>query len=105
MSNSIKVTENVVLQNSQKDWDSQTGRSNLMLNGEYSLVKKTEICTIWPANTGDTRDMRLIPGSGRSPGGGHGNPLQDSCLGDPMDRGAWRATIYMVAKRQTRLGI
>ena len=41
-----------------------------------------------PANAGDARDTSLIPGSGRSPGGGNGNPLQYSCLGNPMDRGA-----------------
>ena len=51
----------------------------------------------------NVRDMDLIPGSGRSPGGGHGNPLQYSCLEDPMDRGAWRATVHGVAKSQTRL--
>ena len=43
-----------------------------------------------PANAGDTRDTGLIPGLGRSPGGGHGNPLQYSCLENPMDRGAWQ---------------
>ena len=42
-----------------------------------------------PANIGGIRDMGLIPGLGRSPGGGHGNPLQDSCLENPMDREAW----------------
>ena len=42
-----------------------------------------------PANAGDVRDVGLIPGSGRSPGGGHGNPLQSSYLENPMDRGAW----------------
>ena len=42
-----------------------------------------------PASAGNIRDTGLIPGSGRSPGGGHGNPLQYSCLGNPMDRGAW----------------
>ena len=46
-----------------------------------------------PANTGDLRDADLIPGWGRSPGGGHGNPLQYSCLENPMDRGAWWATV------------
>ena len=46
-----------------------------------------------PANAGDMRDMDWIPGSGRSPGGGHGNPLQYSCLENPMDRGAWWATV------------
>ena len=45
-----------------------------------------------PANAGDVRDTGLILGSGRSLGGGHGNPLQYSCLENPMDRGAWRAT-------------
>ena len=44
-----------------------------------------------PANAGDVRDASLIPGSGRSPGGGHGNPLQYSCLENLMDRGAWWA--------------
>ena len=39
-------------------------------------------------------DLGLIPGSGRSPGGGHGNPLQCSCLGNPVDRGAWKATVH-----------
>ena len=42
-----------------------------------------------PANAGDTGDMGSIPGSGRSPGGGHGSPLQYSCLENPTDRGAW----------------
>ena len=43
-------------------------------------------------------DLDLIPGLGRSPGGGNGNPLQYSCLENPMDRGAWQATVYGVAK-------
>ena len=45
-----------------------------------------------PANAGDKRDVGLIPGSGRSPGGGHGDPLQYSCLEKPLGRGAWQAT-------------
>ena len=45
-----------------------------------------------PADAGDLRDTGSIPGSGRSPGGGHGNPLQHSWLENPVDRGAWRAT-------------
>ena len=48
-------------------------------------------------------DLGLIPGLGRSPGEGNGNPLQYSCLENPMDRGAWWATVYGVAKSQTRL--
>ena len=54
-----------------------------------------------PANAGDIRDTGLILGSGRSLGGGHGNPLQYSCLENPTDRGAWRATVHRVAKSQT----
>ena len=56
-----------------------------------------------PANAGDIRDMGLIPGSRRSPGGGHGIPLQYSCLENPMDREAWWATVHGVAKSQTPL--
>jgi len=48
-------------------------------------------------------DLGLIPGLGRSPGEGNGNPLQYSCLGNPMDRGAWWVTVHGVAKSQTRL--
>ena len=54
-----------------------------------------------PANAGDVRDADLIPGLGRSPGEGNGNPLQYSCLENPMDGGAWWATIHGVAKSQT----
>ena len=56
-----------------------------------------------PASAGDIRDAGSIPGSGRPPGGGHGNPLQSSCLENPMDRGGWWATFHRVAKSQTRL--
>ena len=51
-------------------------------------------------NAGDIRDLGSILGSGRSPGGVHGNPLQYSCLENPMDRGTWRATVHRVAKNQ-----
>ena len=54
-----------------------------------------------PANAGDIRDSGSIPELGRSPGGGNGNPLQYSCLGNFMDRGAWRATVHGVMKSQT----
>ena len=56
-----------------------------------------------PANSGDTGDPGLIPGLGRSPGGGHGNPLQYSYLENPLDRGAWWAAVHRVAKSQTEL--
>ena len=54
-----------------------------------------------PANAGDVSDMGLILGLGRSPGERHGNPLQHSCLENPMVRGAWWATVHGVAKSQT----
>ena len=63
--------------------------------GEVLVVKNP------PANAGDKREVGLIPGSRRSPGGGHGNPLQYSCLENPMDRGAWQATVHGVAESDT----
>ena len=60
------------------------------------VVKKT------PENAGD-EDVGSIPGLGTSPGGGHGNPHQYSCLQNSMDRGAWWATVCRVAKSQTQL--
>ena len=57
-----------------------------------SMVKNS------PANAGDAGDVGLIPGLGRTPRVGNGNPLQHSCLGNAMDRGTWQATIRGVAK-------
>ena len=54
-------------------------------------------------SAGDIRDEGLIPGSGRSPGRGHSNSPQDSCLENSMDRGVWRTTVHGAAKSQTRL--
>ena len=56
-----------------------------------------------PVNAGDTRDTGSIPGPGRSPGGGHGNSLQYSCLEDPTGRGTWWAMAHRVVKSRTRL--
>ena len=56
-----------------------------------------------PANSGDIRDTHSIPGSGKSPRKGNGNPLQYSCLENPRDRGAWQPTAHKVAKSWTRL--
>ena len=56
-----------------------------------------------PASAGDIRDKGLIPGLERSPGGGHSNPLQLSCLENPMDKGTLRVTVHRVAKRWTQL--
>ena len=67
------------------------------LSHQESLLKNL------PANSGDIRDAVLIPMSRTSRGGGHGNPLQCSCLENPMDRGAWQATVYRVTKSWTQL--
>ena len=56
-----------------------------------------------PASAGDARDVGSIPGSRRSPGGGHGNPLQYSYLENPMNRGVWWATVHGVTKSWTQL--
>ena len=56
-----------------------------------------------PANAGDIRDAGLIPGSGRSHGGKHGNPLKYSCLENPMDRGTWQATAHKVTENWAQL--
>ena len=56
-----------------------------------------------PANAGGTRDVGSISGSGKSPGEGNGNPLQYSCLENPMDRGAWWATVHKVARESDSL--
>ena len=56
-----------------------------------------------PANAGDVRDVGLILGLERFPGGGHGSPLQYSCLESHMDRGAWKATVHRASKSQTQV--
>ena len=69
-------------------------------NGAYQgalLVKNPS------ASARGAKDMGSVPGSGRSPGGGHGRPLPYSCLENPMDRGAWQATVHGVAQSRTRL--
>ena len=53
------------------------------------------------ANSGDVRTVGLVPGLGRPPGAGNGNPLQYSCLENPIDRGTWWATVHGVAKNRT----
>ena len=56
-----------------------------------------------PANAGELKDVSSIPGSGRAPGGGHGNPFQYSYVKNPMDRGVCPATVHKVAKSRTQL--
>ena len=70
----------------------------LVVASQVALVGKNP-----PANAGDLGDAGLIPGLGRSPGGGHGNPCQYSCLENPTDRGVWWATVHRVEKSRTRL--
>ena len=70
---------------------------NMIYNSGGSVVKNL------PTNAGDTGDTGWIPGSGRSPQRGCGNPLQYCCLKNPVDRGAWWATIHGVTKSQTPL--
>ena len=95
----------------QSDYTSLTISSAMCEGFNFSMFLSMPIIT-WasqvvlvvknpPANAGDVREVGLILGSGRSPGGGHGNPLQYSCLENPMDRGAWQATVHRVAKSQT----
>ena len=68
------------------------------------LLRASQVALIvmnLPAKVGDVRDVGSIPGSGRSPRGGHSNPLQYSCLESPMDRGVWQAQVHRVSKSQT----
>ena len=71
----------------------KTIEKNSLLASQVSPVIKNLL-----AKAGDARDMGLIPGLGRSPGGGYGNPLQYSCLENSMDREDWQATVHRVTK-------
>ena len=73
---------------------------------EYYLT--SQVATVvknLPANAGDARNVGSIPGWGRSPGVGNGNPFQYYCLENPMDRGAWWATVNRVTKNWTQLSM
>ena len=72
-------------------------------SGLYPASQVALVVKNLPANSGDLRNVGLIPGLERSPGEGNGNPAQYSCLENPMDRGAWQATVHGVAKCQTQL--
>ena len=67
----------------------------------HGLPKVVLVVRNPPANAGDIRDSGSIPGSGRFPGDGHGNPLQYSCLENPMERGAWWVIVHSVVKSRT----
>ena len=97
----------------------RSGRSPGVGNGnplQYSCLENSMGRAAWQATVygvaknplekaGDIRDVGSIPGLGRVPGVGNGNPLQYSCLGNPMDRGAWQAIVKGMANSQTRLSI
>ena len=67
----------------------------------HSSILASQVVKNLLGNAGDVRDSGSIPGSRRSPEGGQGNPLQYSCLGNPMDSGAWRDTVHGVTKSWT----
>ena len=69
---------------------------------KYMVSQVAQVVKNLPANAGDRRDAGSIPGLGRSPREGNGNPVQESCLENPMDRGAWWATVHGVTKSQTQ---
>jgi len=81
------------INNERNQWDPELKDTHFLLP-PGSVVKNS------PANAGHAGS---IPGSGRSPGVGNGNPLQYSCLGNPMDREVWQATAHVIAKNQTWL--
>ena len=74
---------------------------SLVTSDLHKRLRGTKLVKNLPANAGDARDSGLVPGPEESPGGGNGNPLQYSCLRNPMDRGAWWATAHGVTKSQT----
>ena len=89
--------------------DSASGGT--LTGGKYSMTNSKHLSNTHlarvvknpPANAGDLRNMGSICGSGRSPGGGHGDLPQYSCLDNPLDRGAWRAPVHRVTKSWTQL--
>ena len=80
-----------------------TGKNHVFDYGDLGASQVVLVVKNPPANEGDIKDADSISGSGRSQGGEHGNLLQYSCLEDPMDTGAWRATVYRVAQSLTQL--
>ena len=82
------------------------GGQDLFLRGASHVNWASQLALVGknlPANAGDIFSVGSIPGSGRSSGGGHGNPLRYSCLENHMGRGAWQTTVHRVAKSRTRL--
>ena len=103
-----------IKQSSSEPASCPSGSDPRHFSGEISKDLWLGSCSPWtfqvalvvknpPANAEDIRDVGLIPGLGRSPGGGQGNPLQYFCLENPMDRRAWWATVHSVAQSWTRM--
>ena len=97
------LTKVIAVVNSGEKWGSMERRklSRVSENIWILVTRASQVALVvknLPASWGDTRDVGLIPGSERSPGVGNGNPLQYSCLGNLMDRGSWRVTVYRIAK-------
>ena len=86
-----------------KSSDSVGNTKKWSLRDHYLASQVALVVKDPPANAEDIRPMGLIPGSGRSPGEGHGSPLQYSCLENPMDRGAWQAIVHRIAQSWTWL--
>ena len=76
-------------------------KAYLMMSSRYLCLLSEVIKKNLPVHAGDVRDVGLIPGLGRSPGEWNGNPLQYPCLENPMDRGAWWATVHGITESQT----
>ena len=78
--------------------------TKMKVRWQYTVFRASQVVLVvkyLPVNAGDDRNVGLIHGSGRTPGVGNGNPLQYSCLENPMDRGAWWAKVHVVTKSQT----
>ena len=96
---SEQMTRPDILFKKGKQFESAFCHHDIWLEGEGSFPGGSVVKNL-PANAGD---VSLIPGSGRSSGEGSGNPLHYSCLGNPVDRGAWQVTVHGVAKSGTQL--
>ena len=103
MLRTLWVVRNRIVKNVKKSQNMPNGKSGI--SSQINLDGGRFPCGSGIKNpcssAGDIREAGLIPRSGRSPGGGHGNPLQYSCLENPMDREAWRAMVHRVKKSRT----
>ena len=97
-----KYKQSCIKQISYKTWCKTQGIYTIFYsNCKWSMGFPGDSMVKTACNAGDAGDASLIPGSGRSPGGGHGKPLPYSCLENPMNRGTWQATVHGVTQSQT----